>query len=653
MTQAFGVRDTADILWLTRPRFIAHHIYVEGIEGATLEDKEANAIAKWNRDFANKDIVRRGTGLDTQLGVLGIPRTEGYRYRESQRLVTCTDSVHGATDMAVVMKELGEHGTTAQALTGRAMGEFGNVFVQGAASSSSDTLPPSLPPRLLSAPPSNVICDPKVLQPQAGYSGSLPGAFKRGGLARCDSDPRKRAKGGVTGKLLELRNEALDAMERSCKVHSPARTNLVARWETLRTAGHVTEAITPPDMASWLNTYTNTLATLKNVMNKEVLTWTISSAAARAEELAQMISKLDAVATSINVHVTAVEERVKKQRKAEKTDQRRAQGERTRLLSPWRPANLSVEGRVPLNLLRHMLDNGLLRPGYGTLRGHVMVDWHAADAPLLTTRPWLLAFSTEESGKDMGLLRSAIGERRIDEGIAKAEAFLEKEAARFSCDTRLVPMGGGQDSVEELSWVPLQWRARSRTPEALRSLGTPWLLSHDIAGARSSPEQWPMPGLGHFLSVQRGDMVACVVPAAPLLERGCSMHACVTFMCDLPSKNFESFVMTHCLFAELLPGRALWIPYGWRCILVTRTQMQYSHVLHIPYVSTRMLQENQSKNDIIIFAKQAMHEWGSGMGEPCLSLAKEANEWLSQAATLEDEVPPPAAVTAMAVDDVE
>ena len=99
---------------------------------------------------------------------------------------------------------------------------------------------------------------------------------------------------------------------------------MVARWETLRTAGHVTEAITQPDMASWLNVYTNTLATLKNVMAQEVLTWTISSAAARAEELAQMISKLDAVATSINVHVTAVEERVKKQRKAEKTDQRRA-----------------------------------------------------------------------------------------------------------------------------------------------------------------------------------------------------------------------------------------------------------------------------------------------------------------------------------------
>ena len=144
-----------------------------------------------------------------------------------------------------------------------------------------------------------------------------------------------------------------------------------------------------------------------------------------------MVSKLDAVATSINVHVTAVEERVKKQRKAEKTDQRRAQGERTRLLSPWRPANLSVEGRAPLSLLRHMLDNGLLRPGHGSTRAVVMVDWHDAHVPQLATRPWLLGFSRDGSGKDMGLLRSAVGERRIHDAMTKAEAFLEKGTRLF------------------------------------------------------------------------------------------------------------------------------------------------------------------------------------------------------------------------------
>ena len=164
-----------------------------------------------------------------------------------------------------------------------------------------------------------------------------------------------------------------------------------------------------------------------------------------------LVSSLDAAAPSINFHVMAIEERVKRQRKAEASDARRAQGERTRLLSPWRPSALSVEARMPLSLLRHTLDNGLLRPGHGTTRNVVMADWRHAHVPLVHTRPWLLAFSTEGSGKDMGLLRSAIGERRIDEAMAKAEAFLEKEPGRFSC-------------VVTCAWFPgAAARAMSRT----------------------------------------------------------------------------------------------------------------------------------------------------------------------------------------------
>ena len=95
MMQSFGIRDTTDIVWLTRSRYIAHQIYVEVIHGKTLEEKEAAALAKWQRDSANPDIVRRGTGIDTQLGVLGVPRTEGFCLRESRRVVSCTDSVDG------------------------------------------------------------------------------------------------------------------------------------------------------------------------------------------------------------------------------------------------------------------------------------------------------------------------------------------------------------------------------------------------------------------------------------------------------------------------------------------------------------------------------------------------------------------------------
>ena len=87
MSQAFGVRDTCEILWLTKQRFIAHQVYVEGIPGKTLEEKEAAAEAKWERDLRNVEIRRRGSGDETQLGVAGLPRTQGFRERESRREV--------------------------------------------------------------------------------------------------------------------------------------------------------------------------------------------------------------------------------------------------------------------------------------------------------------------------------------------------------------------------------------------------------------------------------------------------------------------------------------------------------------------------------------------------------------------------------------
>ena len=44
--QACGAQDTTDVLWLTKPRYIAHQIYEEGIEGVTLKDKEKAAAAQ-------------------------------------------------------------------------------------------------------------------------------------------------------------------------------------------------------------------------------------------------------------------------------------------------------------------------------------------------------------------------------------------------------------------------------------------------------------------------------------------------------------------------------------------------------------------------------------------------------------------------------
>ena len=482
----------------------------------------------------------------------------------------------------------------------------------------------------------------------------MAAGVKRRGLARSDSDPAKRPKGGVAGRLLKLRTEALVAINRACQAHGAARTNVATRWEALRAAGHVHLASAPPDIVSWLGMDNDTLAELRGPAKKDFATWTNSNAGPPTQHLFQLIASLETAATSINVCVAAAEDRVKRQRKAEVADLRRAQSERTRLLAPWRPYCISPEARVPMPLLRHTLDNGVLIASHGDKRNVCMVDCHdGCGAPLIDTRPWLLAFSTRGPGSDMARLAGAIGERRINENMAKAEAFQEQDANRVSCDTRLVPMGGGQNHGEELAWVPAAWRKSSHTPEALRSRGTPWLLSHDIAAARQLPAHWPVPGVGHFLSVQRGDMVACVIPLSPLLERGCSMHECVTFLCHLPWKTLEAFVCTHCLYAELLPGRALWVPYGWRRVLLTRTATSISHVLHIPYVCTRMLQTATFKAEIVAFAKQATQEWSSTMGrKPCLSLAKEAQERLGKVTTLEDEHVDAAPVTPLsAIED--
>ena len=58
---------------------------------------------------------------------------------------------------------------------------------------------------------------------------------------------------------------------------------------------------------------------------------------------------------------------------------------------------------------------------------------------------------------------AAIGEKHIDDGIE----HLGKELNRISTDTRFAPMGGGHNHLENLAWVPSEWRAKSYTPEAL------------------------------------------------------------------------------------------------------------------------------------------------------------------------------------------
>ena len=96
------------------------------------------------------------------------------------------------------------------------------------------------------------------------------------------------------------------------------------------------------------------------------------------------------------------------------------------------------------------------------------VDCHGcnddANIDLDETQPWVLMLDIQGPGKDMSMLRAAIGDKRRDDAISKAESFLNEDGSRVTCDSRFVPLGGGQDTIEELTWVPRAWRSKSQTP---------------------------------------------------------------------------------------------------------------------------------------------------------------------------------------------
>ena len=72
-------------------------------------------------------------------------------------------------------------------------------------------------------------------------------------------------------------------------------------------------------------------------------------------------------------------------------------------------------------------------------------------------------FDIQGPGKDMSMLRAAVGDKRIDDAISKAESVLNEDGSLVTCDSRFVPLGGGQDTFEELTTVPRAWRSKSGT----------------------------------------------------------------------------------------------------------------------------------------------------------------------------------------------
>ena len=127
---------------------------------------------------------------------------------------------------------------------------------------------------------------------------------------------------------------------------------------------------------------------------------------------------------------------------------RKEQAVQNKLLSPWCPPFVDKESRVPMNVLRFAFDNGLLLPGQKTSETAMeLACFDVKHDTLDCHNPLLFHLSECEPGKALAMLRGAIGERRIDHGMAGLGDFMTNDATRIMAELTMIPGGAGSDTV--------------------------------------------------------------------------------------------------------------------------------------------------------------------------------------------------------------
>ena len=143
-----------------------------------------------------------------------------------------------------------------------------------------------------------------------------------------------------------------------------------------------------------------------------------------------------------------------------------------------------------MNVLRFAFDNGLLVTGHKTCEKAMELSCFDVKHDTLDChKPLLFHLSESEPGKALAMLRGAIGDRRIEHGMTSLDDYMTSDATRIMAEMTMILGGAGSDTVEQLAWVPSQWKDQNMTPEALRTLGAPWLLSCEPVGARKDVTQ--------------------------------------------------------------------------------------------------------------------------------------------------------------------
>ena len=146
------------------------------------------------------------------------------------------------------------------------------------------------------------------------------------------------------------------------------------------------------------------------------------------------------------------------------------------------------------------------------------------------------------------------------------------------------------------------------TPEALRSVGASLFLTHEPLGLRKGGAHWSMSGVDHFFVVVHDGMLATLIRATLVVERGSESLHVVSFMSVMPWMGAQAFRRRALEACHASKGASV-VGAIW---LAVHSLAPHDHLvesrLHVPYISSRMFLALPCKLGIVDVANRSTQE---------------------------------------------
>ena len=625
LRQTVGISEQVSVTWLKFNQFIAHMANVENIKD------ESQARKLWEEHVKNRDIQRRGEGKTLEIAVSLPAVTVGYRSREMERTFRREHAVESISQAEKAIENLGTVGAGQASLSSSAFGSMGEAFKVGAAGSAD--LDPAASAGFssgpLAAPPSSAVV---AIEDFAPYGTSSGGQGKRG-LAACVSDPgnpKRSAKrgrftrSGVTGEVAEAAAWAKNAAKAAHSQYGLARVNLSKQINALAVKAS-TEL--PEDVTRDCKRY-QALLTKISLCSETASKWTASNILEKKTAIQRDIAELSqlAVLLSDKLGQLMVQSKADKEQKAK--EERTSAINRERKIRGYLSSNspavlcrwlysieaIGCDGKSAGKTIAPPLEESVDEEVSSEVSHNIVVrnlEWHKDSQAIDPQKPAIFLKDCKGVGETLGHLPDALGKQRVQQAIDKMVDFLHSnQAAAASSDDlfepvgmlRMPPKGGGQDTVEALTWVPEAWKKNGMVPEALRSYGAPWLLTGQPGSCRYGDATFAFPGIGRYLNVVAGAVILVMFPYVAIEERGASMAMSSDFLFSLALKTFTEFANSEFRVATLVTGCGAWVPYGWKVFLVTPVnEPQCSQVMDVVYFAGDMTKALPNRASLMSF----------------------------------------------------